>query len=166
MRILTISAISLLLFAFIISGCKKDKKEETSNPTPALTKSQMLTAKPWKLTALTVNPGMDIGGTIFTDLYAVFFPPCQQDDLYKFSSNNSYSFEEGASVCNVGDPQVYDTGTWTFINNETKIILASTGGGSTDTSNVLSISSTTVKLTSTEVNGGTTYTYTQTFTAQ
>ena len=164
MKILSVTVISLLFFAFVISGCKKDK--EAAPGSTSYTRTQMLTAKPWKMTAMTVNPGIDMGGgLIITDIYSTFFASCDKDNLYKFSANGTYSFEEGATVCTTGDPQIYETGTWAFLNNETKMVTTPTTGVA-DTTTITSISLTTIVSTKTETTGGTTYTYTQTMTAQ
>ena len=165
MRTLTISAISLVLFAFVISGCKKDKKE-TPTPTPALTKTQMITAKPWKVTAVTVSPAIDWDGqgTMVTDIYSQM-DACEKDDLVKFNTNGSYTLEEGTSVCVTGDPQVYETGTWAFNSNETALTI--TPSGSTVYSyDIVSLSSTTLTYNEIYNDGTTNYTYTVTMTAQ
>jgi hypothetical protein len=45
--------------------------KKSNSPTPTETKTQLLTGKNWKITAQTLNPGLDIGtGTLITDSYA------------------------------------------------------------------------------------------------
>jgi hypothetical protein len=76
-----------------------------------------------------------------------------KDDIYKFANNNTYQITEGATKCDPSDPDIYDAGTWTFIDNETKIKLSSAGGGS-DTLNIQELTSTSLKVSSTvDVSG-------------
>ena len=60
-------------------------------------------------------------------------PACEKDNTLRFTSN-TYTFDEGSTKCDEDDPQT-ETGTWKFIDNETKIV--SDG----DTTNVVEISS-------------------------
>jgi hypothetical protein len=69
-----LGALSVTLF----SGCKKDKEEETVTPTPAPapTKTELLTGKSWKVTALTCDPAIDwnANGVMVTNIYAQLSP--------------------------------------------------------------------------------------------
>jgi hypothetical protein len=47
---------------------------------------------------------------------------CQKDDITVFKANMTYEENEGATKCDNDDPQVFDEGTWSFKDNETKIV--------------------------------------------
>ena len=77
-------ALMIAALAFLtVSSCKKEDEKKTT--TPAKSKTELLTAKAWKTTAMTINPGIAIipGGPVITDLFA-FFDPCEKDDTEKF----------------------------------------------------------------------------------
>ena len=57
-----ISLFTLLFFG----SCSKN---ETEDP-PAKTTTELLTAGFWKTTAMTIDPGVNIGGTVITDFYS------------------------------------------------------------------------------------------------
>jgi hypothetical protein len=100
-------------------SCKKD--EETS-------KKDLLCGKDWVLVAETVSPAFNYNGTLITDLYAQM-ADCEQDNIGKFNTNGTYTFEEGVSKCDPSDPQVWDTGTWVFSSDETVLVLTSSTSG-------------------------------------
>jgi len=124
----------------------------------------MLTGKSWKLTAVTVSPAMTILGVSITDWYAQL-DACEQDNITYFKTGGTYTIEEGATKCDSSDPQVYDTGTWTFNSDETILVLTSTGG-TPESCNITSISSSSIKITYQETYSSVKYTFTVTYTAQ
>lgn len=148
-----------MILAFIaiasvtLSGCKKDKEESNTDK---------LTGKNWKMTALTVDPPLNIGGTMISNVYPQI-PACQQDDLDIFNSNGTVTFDEGATKCNASDPQSTQ-GTWTWNTNET--ILSITDSGNTESYTIVSLSDTVMVVTFTDNSSGIVETYTVTFTAQ
>lgn len=100
--------IGLLSFAFMltIAACKKD------DDTPATpTTKEYLTAGNWKVTAMTIDPGVDFNGTLFTDFYSMM-PTCSKDDLMLFNVNGTVTDDEGATKCDPDDPQTQTDGTW------------------------------------------------------
>ncbi|MBC7923253.1 MAG: hypothetical protein H7Z75_19425, partial [Ferruginibacter sp.] len=106
----------LTVLAFVFNACKKEDNDE-----PTLTKTDFLTAKPWRTTSLTVNPRFpaDTTGNNFlpADIYSIR-DACENDDIKKFNKNFSYSFEEGATKCDPNAPTVFETGTWTLSADE------------------------------------------------
>jgi hypothetical protein len=108
------------LLALMISGlfaqCKKDKEDEIQ-----LSKTDMLTSGQWRVIAHTSNLAFDwdLDGTSETDLYNAY-EPCERDNYLVFKKDGSYERNEGATKCFSEDPQS-DTGTWFFVENETKI---------------------------------------------
>lgn len=112
---------SLYLFplaaGLTLAACKKDS---TSSPAPAATKTDMLTAKNWKTTDI------KIGGT------SIFNTPliddCSKDDLLKFNADKSSIYDEGAKKCVSTDPQTAK-GSWAFTTDETKLKMTDPDGG-------------------------------------
>jgi hypothetical protein len=109
----------IILFLTIInilglSSCKKD--EELSN-------TQLLCRAPWILSASTIDPPYFFEGVgSITDYFAVL-APCRKDDLWNFSDNGKYTYEDAAIKCNALDPSILDYGDWSFNSAETVIIV-------------------------------------------
>jgi hypothetical protein len=118
-----------------ISSCKKEDEKTT----PAKTKTELLTSKPWKSTALTINPGLSIGGTIITDFFAQL-PSCSKDDTDKYNAGGTGVNDEGATKCDPTDPQSTPF-TWVFNPSETIL----TRGG--ESQNIIQLDETTLKVT-------------------
>lgn len=93
--------------AALTVSCKKDGE---TTPTPS--KTDLLTAKNWRVTDLKLG-GQSIYNSGLID-------PCDKDNLYKFNTNKTATFDEGAAKCNPSDPQT-QTGSWDFTTNETKL---------------------------------------------
>lgn len=93
------------------------------------TNTQMLTAKNWTPVSIQINPGLDVNGDGVTETEITpFYQPCQLDDFFKFNTDQSYTADEGASKCDPNSPQVYETGTWAWGNNETQLNLTTPQG--------------------------------------
>lgn len=106
--------ITLLVFAaamVAISSCKKDDNN-SSTPSNNATKKELLTAKKWKGTGLTLG-----GADVWAQL-----DDCDKDDIHTFQANGVYIEDEGATKCGPSDPQVITTSTWAFIENDTKLV--------------------------------------------
>lgn len=148
-------------------GACSNSDDNTSTPANnnSPTKTELLTAKPWKKVAETVSPAQNIGGRMVTDLYAEE-EACNNDDLYIFNTDKTFKYDEGATKCDPSDPQIWATGTWVFNSDETQMIVTFSGSGLKSTNNILEVSSTTAKLSHEETINGTKYTTTSTYTAQ
>ncbi len=116
-----------------LTSCKDDTKD---NPAPS--KTTLLCASPWKMTAATIDPALDVGGTQITDFYTQF-ENCTKDDLTKYESNKTGISDEGPTKCDPSDPQSTPF-TWTFDLTETKI----TEDG--ETYDVIQLDETTLKI--------------------
>ncbi len=143
MKSLKLSGIVLASMLVIFSACKKDKDD------PQPSKTQMLTAKNWKLTSVTMN-GADQYGSI---------PACTKDDLAKYNTDNTVTYDEGATKCDPDDPQT-ETAVWAFDNNETQLIEDG------QTYDIKELSSNTLKLSMTEDFMGQNVELVSTYTAQ
>lgn len=150
LKLLTLFVTLVLLF----NSCKKDE----------LSRTQMLCGKFWINTSCTIDPPIIVAGTPITDFWAQM-DQCWRDDLQKFESNGIYTFDEGASKCDVNDPQT-TTGLWSWNSDET--IVSVTQGGNTTSYTILELSSTSFKAKYSQLanwgSGNLMYTYT--FTAK
>jgi hypothetical protein len=110
------------LFALAaIAGCSKD---DTDTP-PAKTKTELITKANWKFSDAKVS-----GGSV-----ASFLQTCQKDNILTFLATGAGTADEGATKCNMSDPQT-NPFTWSFQTNETVLFVSTpffTGGSSTFT---------------------------------
>ncbi len=112
--------LALVLLTTLVFSCEKEKD---------LTKTDIITQKPWKLTAHTISPPFEYPGFgVISDFFALYYD-CSRDDIWVFKSNGSYTMEEGATKCNPTDPTVWDMGTWTFNSDETVLTTSSNISG-------------------------------------
>lgn len=107
----------LLATACVLTGLSSCKKDDSTAPTP--TKTDMLTAKTWKITEVKVA-----NQSVFNP---PFFAACNKDDLTKFSANKAATFDEGSLKCDPTAPQSR-TGSWDLTTNETKLKITDPDG--------------------------------------
>ena len=137
-----------------LSACKKD-----ASP---VSKTDLLTASQWKMTAFTVDPGFPIFDALgnitgySTDMYSSM-ESCSKDDTFKFNSDNSVKFDEGASKCDSSDPQS-TSGTWSLKTNET--ILSLIDNGSAQDYTIMELTARILKMKYTQTDGSVSYTFT------
>lgn len=157
---LTFSTIVIIL-AFVIGASVSCKKDDDSDPS----KTDQLTGKNFRVTAMVINPAVVVEGIEFSDFYA-FMDACTKDDITVFKTDGTVTFDEGATKCDAGDPQT-TSGTWEFQDNETKLKVVS--DGETEIFNIIELTSSKLKISYDIVedfgNGEETYTYTITFNA-
>lgn len=146
------SALFASLVMVAVTGCKDDEESNTDK----------LTDKNWKIIALTVDPPINVGGSLISDVYAQI-PACSQDDLTIFKDNNTVNFDEAATKCDPNDPQTTN-GTWAFNTDET--VLSITEGGTVTSYTLKDLSGSEMKATFTDNSSGVVETYTVTFKAQ
>jgi hypothetical protein len=150
-------ALALATVLMFSSSCKKDD-DDPSN-------TDKITGKNFVMTAWTIDPPVDIGAGPFSDLFALL-PACTKDDITVFNADGTMTLDEGASKCEQGDPQT-TSGTWSFIDNETK--LSTTVDGNTQVMDIVELTENTLRLSYEETedygDGEKTYTNTITFTA-
>ncbi len=156
-------SISILASLLLLMSCNKDDDGGGNTPPPTVNKTQLLTAKNWRITAHNVDPAIDIdnNGTQENNLLP-FYAACDLDDIRKFNTNGSYTFEEGATKCDPNNPQVYQTGTWLWNSDNTRLITTASSNVSVDAL-VPTLNATTMVLVTTVVSNGVTYTETITF---
>ena len=156
-----ISLATLLVFG----SCSKDNDED--NP-PAKTKTELLTAGFWKVTAITIDPGIIFGTTVITDFYAQLLD-CEKDDLMKFETNGKITDDGGATKCDPNDPQTTSEGTWVFSANGESVTVSYPGDDPVSFE-IITLNETTLSGVFTVIedfgSGPLTYAFTQTFKLQ
>lgn len=147
----TIILIAISGSFLMVSSCKKDDDDPVN-------KKAILTANSWKLSGMTIDPAIDFFGIQISDIYNGFMDDCAKDDLMIFNEDGSYTGDEGATKCDPDDPQITEEGTWVFNADETQLI--TTDADTSYTFTIVTLSSSKLKMTSTEEEDGTVYTYT------
>jgi hypothetical protein len=132
--------ISTYLFATVValaslSSCKKD---DATTPAPAPSKTDLLTAKSWKVTDFKVS-----GQSIYN---SILFENCAKDDLTKFSATKAVTFDEGAIKCDPSSPQSR-TGSWELNADQTKLKLTDPTGDQSLEGTINTLTSTTLIVT-------------------
>ncbi len=149
-----------LIFVFITLSCKKDDP----------TRVELLTGKNWKLVGCTIDPAVNVGGTLISDYYAQM-SDCDKDDLYNYKENGSMTRDEGGARCNTNDPQTY-MGQWAFNSDNTILTITITYGANsvTESHTIIELSKSSSKTKYTQLldlgSGSINYTFTNTYTAQ
>lgn len=129
---------ALVALAVTAVSCKKDNESPTpTKPAPAPTKTQLITAKSWKMTSMVSN-GMEV---------ISFLPACSRDNTVRFKTGGVATMDEGASKCKNTDPQTEDS-PWKFLENDTKLVLEQ------DTGKVLLLTSDSLKMENRYVEDG------------
>ena len=135
--------VGLLAFSFVFVACDDDEDK---------TASEKLVGT-WKTTNeyTKVGPAPEVETTDSIDA-------CTFDDLNTFESDNTYEFDEGATKCDDQDPQTIATGSWSFIEGDTKLVLDSDSSTSNDTINIVSLSDSRIETSNSYDFGGVTTT--------
>ena len=146
----------MLAAGVVFTACKDDDDAGSNNNTPAQTKTQMLTAKNYKMTDF----GFEVGGqyaSAFND--TSFVSACEKDDLTKFNTNGTWATTDAGVACS---PTSAESGTWAFMNNETQMRLISGTGTDADTTmfNILTLNATTLKMSAPSLIGNVVVTHT------
>ena len=107
------NVVIIMLFFAQFTACEKDEK---------LTKKEMIQGKEWIVSEMTIDPGIDFGDGVITDLLSVM-NECEKDDIYSFYEGGNFAIDKAANHCYEGEPQI-ETGEWTL--NDEEIILTVT----------------------------------------
>lgn len=113
---------------FLTGGCQK------SSPRPAATKTELLTANPWKQADIRTNGTSTFGSD----------SGCYKDDVVTFYPDHTSLFDPGALRCTFIIQQS-STSRWEFTDNETKLKTI-TPNGAVTLSTIVTLSSTTLVL--------------------
>lgn len=117
----------------VLSGCKK------SDESPAASRTDLLTAKSWRLSTATVT----LGG--FPVSNSAFLQDCKKDDLYKFNPDKTLIQDAGATKCNATDPQT-QAGTWALNSDQSKLTIAIPGSPLNGEAEVRELTATTLRI--------------------
>jgi hypothetical protein len=152
-----VSLLATLALACAFSACKKDNEKPKS-------KTDMLTAKSWKITAdVSTEVGAN-GQTITTDEYARY-PACDKDDYLKFQTDKKLISNQGTLKCDPTSAQE-QTGAWDFNSDQTKLTIADpTLSGLVLQADIVELTASTLKIKTSSGSGNTLETETITFTA-
>ena len=119
----------------------------------------------WGMTADNWSPAYDVFGTgqPVTDAFALY-EACEKDNIYIFKASNIGELNEGTLKCDATDPQTIPF-TYLLKNNNTQLNISITEQGITIgiDFDILQLDATTLKLKTSTVENGVTYTNTQTF---
>jgi hypothetical protein len=143
------NATLLLASAFALMAlpsCTKDDVE--------LTKTDLITKANWKMTLVEEK---DAAG-VWTDVTSTI-EACELDNIHVFKTNLTYEFNEGATKCDAADPQVAETGTWKFENNETQVSFRETGSTTADVADIIKITADSLVFSKTYFENGNPYQY-------
>lgn len=99
-------------FALGIGACKKDATKS---------KKELLTQSSWKV----VKEESKSGSGPWVDNTSTL--ACEKDNQFVFGTTSTLELNEGATKCNLTDPQVIGTGTWSFLTNETQLQVVAFG---------------------------------------
>lgn len=142
----------LLLGALALGSCKKSNDNSPASPS----KTDLLTAKNWRITMATVTlAGSPLPGAI---------EKCSLDDFLKFSADKSLVHDEGATKCDPTDPQT-DKGTWSMPSDAKLTVALPSSSYPDGTFDIKELSATTMHLYMSDTQSGVTLTYDLTFTA-
>lgn len=114
MRILILLNVCLFASLSFFLGCSKGGT--------SLSKTDLLTAKPWKIVADSILPGRYLGGQLVTDMYSTY-EPCEKDNYYVFTKDGTLEANNGSQKCDPTDYQSLKL-TWFLEAGETKLRLS------------------------------------------
>jgi hypothetical protein len=100
----------------------------TEEVEPISPKEAMLIAKKWKMIAQSRT--VKLGTVEATTSFYEYYPACVQDNLDVYASTKTYSIEEGATKCDSDSPQSQQVGTWSLMDNESKLKIMDIDGES------------------------------------
>jgi hypothetical protein len=152
----TKKAALVILSVAVIAGCKKDDNKDNGN-----SKTQMIASGSWKMTSDYIDPAEDVNGDGVPEHEILpFLETCEKDNLFSFTTDGTFTADEGASKCDPSDPQTQST-KWKFINNESLLVVGE--ANSADTVSIVELSAATLKLRSSLTLLGVTYSETVTY---
>ncbi len=130
--------LSALTLVFTFGSCKKDSEDEPTS----VSKTGLLTSSGWVISSGTMTWfGQTISITDSMD-------PCEKDDIMNFKSDKTILYDAGALKCDPSEPQTENGGSWAFENNETELVVNE--GGDITSFDIVTLSSTTLKITAAE----------------
>jgi hypothetical protein len=130
----------LLILPAIFVSCSKEKPTQVA-------KLELLTRQDWKI----LKAEEKTGNNPWVDAFP-YWQACEKDDRWKFKSDFSLEMNESTMPCGTNSPnQIIDIVTWSFQNNETKLLIDGT------LSDIEVLNETSLIISASETIGGTTY---------
>lgn len=114
-QILSITALIVIMLVALVSCKKSDTQQQKTN-------TELVSQSAWKYDTAAIDG--DNNGTAETSLPAGTLDPCETDNLIIFNANGNGTIDEGATKCDIADPQTLPF-TWTFQDNETTLTFSS-----------------------------------------
>jgi len=99
--------IFIVLSAFVLFSCSKDKDEDSSCATNTASISG-----PYKITAMTYKESPSSAEMDYLNI--ILDEACRRDDIYTFNTNDTYQIADAGSVCS---PAGDENGTWSLSGN-------------------------------------------------
>lgn len=140
-----------LSFSMLMMQCSKDEE------TPQTAADKIIGS--WLMTADTYSPAYDYfgSGQLITEAFPLY-DACEKDNLLIFKTNSEGVFDESALKCDPSDPQTIPF-LWTITTNGTVLNISAIAD-----LEIAQLDGTTLKLKTTFVESGVTYTNTLSFT--
>lgn len=135
----------IIFAAILFCSCKKN-----TEPAATLSRTALITSSGWTLTAYTQ---VRMADGFSQDAYAPM-SACYKDDVYTFKPDYTYEGSVGPVKCSPAQPQVFQSGTWRFDNNETILERNITAGSNISVTRFTVVSVTTSEL-KLQLNDGT-----------
>ena len=145
-------AIGIAASTLLFSACKKDETTTEDKPSG----SSVLTGKDWRMIGLTLT----VTGAPATDLFAQM-DACDKDDLIEYLANGDVKEKAGATKCDPADPDFSITGKWALLNNDAQLRIID---GDTTIVDVLELTATTLRGSTTDKDPVSGLTYVTSFT--
>ena len=107
----------LLCGAAALGGCSEDNDNQ-----PAPARADLLTAKSWRVTAVTTTTTANGNVSVQDDFLT--YSPCDRDNFLKFKADKTALQDAGATKCHPLEAQT-DTLTWALTQDQTQLLLGS-----------------------------------------
>jgi hypothetical protein len=146
----------ILMMACLLAIGVSCKKDESTVPLP-VTRAQLL-ARSWIQTDLLAS----LAGGSPTSVFSTVLQACERDNIWNFKSDGTYTVTEGATKCNATDPDTASSGTWQLTENDTKIIIDDINDVP-QTFTITELTSSSLKITGTQIIQGSSVTGTAIF---
>lgn len=117
------SLIVCAVAAMAFTACTKEEVVPVPAPLPAKSKTELLQANHWKLTAW---KGTMEGTTENQDLYALILDECDYDDQYRFKAQGIMEFDQMTDRCSPDEPKVV-VASWVYNSTTNRLRFSAAG---------------------------------------
>jgi len=109
----------VLMFSLLLISCGEDDPQPLQSEVQAVLLAGVKgSSKTWRVTEIDYQRGT-------TPVQNYTFDPCFLDNVFTFKNNDAQDYEatEGATKCDSTDPDVIESGVWTFTTDGKMIIV-------------------------------------------